>query len=309
MSATLRRNANILAVVATVLLVGTIALLSWLQLSNTRQARLWVRHTDQIITTADALGFAVRDAESGQRGYVLTGQNDYLTPYRDAIGRIAVLQDELLHLTIDNPSQQERLHNLAPLLQRKLDELAQTVALRRDVGFDAALAVVRTNFGLQLMGQIVGLLRDVRDAEQHLLEVRRQDLDQTEAHARWLATGGAIVALLLLALAGRLLARMREQLQQAEAEQRTLVTQMRTAFDSISQGIAAFGADGRLLRWNDRFPALLGLPPAMMRTGTAYEAIGEQLADGSVPFLETEAQIRPLLSGSLSRALPNITAT
>ena len=64
-----------------------------------------------------------------------------------------------------------------------------------------------------------------------------------------------------------------------------------------------------LLRWNDRFPALLGLPPAMMRTGTAYEAIGEQLADGSVPFLETEAQIRPLLSGSLSRALPNITAT
>jgi signal transduction histidine kinase len=292
LSATLRRNANILAVVATVLLVGTIALLSWLQLSNTRQARLWVRHTDQIITTADALGFAVRDAESGQRGYVLTGQNDYLTPYRDAIGRIAVLQDELLHLTIDNPSQQERLHNLAPLLQRKLDELAQTVALRRDVGFDAALAVVRTNFGLQLMGQIVGLLRDVRDAEQHLLEVRRQDLDQTEAHARWLATGGAIVALLLLALAGRLLARMREQLQQAEAEQRTLVTQMRTAFDSISQGIAAFGADGRLLRWNDRFPALLGLPPAMMRTGTAYEAIGEQLADGSVPFLETEAQIR-----------------
>ncbi len=97
---------------------------------------------------------------------------------------------------------------------------------------------------------------------------------------------------MLLALAGRLLARTREQLLQAEAEQRALVTQLRTAFDSVSQGIAAFDADGRLLRWNERFPALLGLPHAMMRTGTSYEAFGEQLGDGGVPFLETEAQIR-----------------
>ncbi len=292
MSATLRRNASILAVVATVLLVGTICLLGWLQLSNTREARSWVRHTDQVITATAELGFAVRDAESGQRGYVLTGQADYLPPYRDAIGRIAVLQNELLRLTTDNPSQQERLHNLAPLLQRKLDELAQTVALRRDVGFDAALAIVQTNLGLQLMDQIVGQLREVRDTEERLLETRRQDLDRIEARARWLAFGGASVALALLALAGRLLARMRQQLMQAEAEQRTLVTQMRTAFDSISQGVAAFDADGRLLRWNERFPALLGLPGPMMRPGTSYEALAEQLAGGGAPFLEADDQIR-----------------
>jgi signal transduction histidine kinase/CHASE3 domain sensor protein/FixJ family two-component response regulator len=292
LSATLRRNASVLAVVATLLLVGTIALLSWLQFSNTREARLWVRHTDQVITTADELGFAVRDAESGQRGYLLAGQTDYLAPYRDAIGRVAALQDELLRLTADDPSQQERLHNLAPLLQRKLEELAQTVALRRDVGLDAALAVVQTNLGLHLMEQIVGLLRDIRNAEERLLDLRRQDLDRTESRARWLAIGGATIALVLLGLAGRLLARTHEQLMAAEAEQRALVTQMRTAFDSISQGIAAFGADGRLLRWNERFPTLLGLPPAMMRAGTSYEAFGEQLADGDAAFLETEPQIR-----------------
>ena len=292
MSATLKRNASILAVVATILLVGTIGLLGWLQLSNTREARSWVRHTDQVITATAELGFAVRDAESGQRGYVLTGQADYLPPYRDAIGRIAVLQNELLRLTTDNPSQQERLHNLAPLLQRKLDELAQTVALRRDVGFDAALAVVRTNLGLQLMDQIVGVLREVRDTEDRLLEARRQDLDGIESRARWLAFGGASIALALLALAGRLLARMRQQLMDSETEQRALVTQMRTAFDSISQGIAAFGADGRLLRWNERFPALLGLPGPMMRPGTSYEALAEQLAGGGAPFLEADDQIR-----------------
>ena len=289
---TLRRNASILAALATVLLVGTIGLLSWFQFTSTRQARLWVRHTDQVITTTDELGFAVRDAETGQRGYLLTGQADYLPPYRDALGRIAVLQDELRRLTADDASQQARLQQLAPLLQRKLDELAQTVALRRNSGFAAALAVVQTDLGLRLMEQVTGILHGVRDAEEKLIEVRRQDLDRTEALSRWLAVGGSTFAVALFALAGHLLARTRAQLLHAEAEQHALVTQLRTAFDSVSQGIAAFDADGRLMRWNERFPTLLGLPAAMMRTGTGYEALVEYLAAGGVPFLETEAQIR-----------------
>jgi len=292
LSTTLRRNAGILAVVATVLLVGAIGLLTWFQFTSTRQARLWVRHTDQVITTADELGFALRDAETGQRGYLLTGQPDYLAPYRDALGRIAVLQDELRRQTADNPGQQARLRDMAPLLQRKLDELAQTVALRRDAGPDAALAVVRTDLGLHLMEQVEGLLRGMRDAEEHLLEARRQDLDRTESLTRWLAVGGSALAVVLFAVAGHLLARTRVQLLDAEAEQHALMTQMRTAFDSVSQGIAAFGADSRLVRWNERFAALLGLPGAMMRPGTTYEALVEQLATGGVAFLETEGQIR-----------------
>jgi signal transduction histidine kinase/FixJ family two-component response regulator len=279
-------------VVAIVLLVGTIGVLDWLQFSSARQARSWVRHADQVITAVDELGFAVRDAETGQRGYLLTGREEYLAPYRDALGRIAVLQDQVRQLTADDPDQQERLGVLAPLLQRKLDELAQTVALRRNVGFDAALAVVQTNLGRDVMDRIMTILHGARDAEQRVLEARRQELDQTEAHTRWLAVGGSLVAVALLALAARLLAQTQAQLLGAEAEQRTLVTQMRTAFDSISQGVAAFDADGRLLRWNERFPALLGLPGPMMRPGTTYEALAEQLAGGGAPFLEADDQIR-----------------
>jgi signal transduction histidine kinase len=281
-----------LVAVAIALLVGTIGVLGWLQFDSTRHARSWVRHTDQVITAADELGFAVRDAETGQRGYLLTGRQDYLAPYRDALGRIAVQQDQLRQLTADDPAQQERLGVLAPLLQRKLEELAQTVALRHDVGFDAALAVVQTDQGRELMDRIETTLRGLRDAEQRNLEARREVLDQTEAHARWLAVGGSIFAITLLALAGRMLARTQAQLLGSEAAQRALVEQMRAAFDSVSQGIAAFGADGRLLRWNERFPVLLGLPGPMMRPGTSYEALAEQLADGDAAFLETEAQIR-----------------
>lgn len=288
----LRRHAGVLAVVAMIVLVGTIALLSWAQFDNTRQARFWVRHTDQVITTADELGFAVRDAEIGQRGYLLTGHEDYLPVYRDALGRIAVLQNELIHLTADNAAQQDRLRDLAPLLQRKLDELAQTLALRRDVGIAAALAVVDRNLAQPLMDQIVVLLRDVRASEERLLDARRRDLDRVEAQGRWLAIGGTFFALALLALAGHFLDRTHRQLLVSEAEQLALVAQMRTAFDSVSQGIAAFGSDGSLLRWNEPFPVLLGLPHAMMRSGTPYEALREQLAASGGLLLETEDQIR-----------------
>jgi signal transduction histidine kinase len=288
----LRRNAGILAVLATVLLVGTIGLMGWFQFASMHQARFWVRHTDAVVAAVDELSVAVRDAETGQRGYLLTGRAEYLTPYRDAIGRTAVLQDVLLRLTVDNPSQQDRLHDLAPLIQRKLDELAQTVALRHDVGFDAALAVMQTDLGLRLMKQIRTLLERVHTSEEELLEARRQELDRMQSLALWVAFGGASIAVALLGLAGRLLARTQMQLQQSQAQQLALARQMRTAFDSISQGIGTFGADNRLVRWNERFPTLLGLPGPMMRQGTAYEAFAEQLTSDNVPFLESEDQIR-----------------
>src|SRR5262249_16645117 len=105
----LRRKANILASGATVLLVSALGLSTWVQFTNTRQARLWVHHTNEVINATDELSIAVRDAETAQRGYLLTGREDYLTPYREALGRVALLQGELLRLTADNRSQQERL--------------------------------------------------------------------------------------------------------------------------------------------------------------------------------------------------------
>ena len=73
--------------------------------------------------------------------------------------------------------------------------------------------------------------------------------------------------------------------------------QVRAAFDSVSQGIGAFSADGRLVRWNERFAGLLGLPDAMMRPGTAYEALAEQLAAEGVALLKTERQIGRRIDG------------
>ncbi len=73
----------------------------------------------------------MRDAETGQRGYLLTGDEDYLTPYKDAVARVSFLQGQLQRLTADDFAEQDRLRTLSPILQRKLEELAQTIAFQQ----------------------------------------------------------------------------------------------------------------------------------------------------------------------------------
>src|SRR5215467_8516476 len=83
----------------------------------------WVKHTYQVRTELADLLSQMKDAETGQRGYLLTGDDNYLAPYKAAIVVVKGTLDELRRLTSDNPNQQRRLAALAPLIDSKLAEL------------------------------------------------------------------------------------------------------------------------------------------------------------------------------------------
>ena len=285
-----RGNALVFGVlIAIILLVGG---LTWDRFSAARSARELSLHTYEVLITLNDLGIAVRDAETGQRGYLLTGNDDYLSPYRSALGRVSFLQGELQRLTADNPLQQQRLRGLAPLLQRKLEELAQTVQLRRDLGFDAALQIVRADVGREFMKQIDATLMAMTRDEQALLTQRLAETDRRGILVRWLMIGGTALAILTLLWAARLLNQAWSRSYRVEAEERKLALQLRTSLDSLSQGIAVFSADLQLTNWNECFQVLLALPKAMVRVGTPYSAFVEHMAKDGVAFLETEDQIR-----------------
>jgi signal transduction histidine kinase len=285
-----RANALVFGVlIAILLLVGGI---TWHGFSIGREARLLSQHTYNVLGTIKDLGLAVRDAESGQRGYLLTGNDDYLAPYHDAVGRAAFLSGELQRLTADNPAEQERLRALAPILQHKLEELAQTVQLRRDDGLDAAMRIVRTNVGRGHMKQITAILADMTSEEQSLLAQRLAETDRRGAWVRWLVGGGTVLSALTLLWAARMLNQAWARSYRTEAEQRTLALRLRTSLDSLSQGIAVFDRDRQLTHWNDCFQALLALPKAMVRSGMPYAACAEHTAQAGVAVLETEEQVR-----------------
>ncbi len=288
-------HAGGLAVVAVLCLVAALGLMTWHQFVALGQARSWVQHSHAVQGTLKDLDIALRDAESGERGFLLTGEDQYLRPYQKAVNQITVSEADLARLTADNPVQQDRLRALAPLTQRKLEELAQTIEVRRTVGTEAALRVVRTGFGRQLMAQIDAALTTLMASEHELLESRLAAADRSEAWTQRLALGGATLALLLLLLAARLLSVSRMRLAAAELEQRGLASDLRTTLDSISQGIGVFDAGQRLVRWNDALPVLLGLPTAFVRAGTPYAAMAEHLTEatkGGVPFLESADEVR-----------------
>jgi methyl-accepting chemotaxis protein len=161
-----------------------------------------VAHTYKVMGAVEEIAGALKDAETGQRGYLITGEDRYLEPYRTASAALAAKIQAVATLTSDNPAQQERISKLRPLVDAKLAELQETVDLRRTQGFAAALAVVLTDQGKTVMDQIRAVLTELTEAESSLLAVRAASTaDAADSSRTAVLLGTAIAALLVLLLA------------------------------------------------------------------------------------------------------------
>ncbi|CAO4144637.1 CHASE3 domain-containing protein [Methylorubrum aminovorans] len=285
-------RANFLVFGVLVAILALVGALTWERLNASRASREWSQHSYRVLGTAKDLAIALRDAERGQRGYLLTGRDEYLGPYNEARDRIGLLRGELQALTVDNPGQQDRIRALAPVVQHKLEELAQTVQARRDGGPEAALRIVNTDVGRNDMREAEAVVASILIDEQRLLDTRLAQNDARAWWVRWLVIAGSALAALTLLWAARLLNQAWSRSYKSEAEQRDLALRLRTTLDSLSQGVAVFGPDRKLASWNECFQVLLDLPKAMMRPGAAYGAFVEHTAEPGRPSLETEDQIR-----------------
>ncbi|MBW4470460.1 MAG: response regulator [Stenomitos rutilans HA7619-LM2] len=132
-------------------------------------------HTYEVIGQVEELLSRLKDAETGQRGYLLTGNEKYLEPYNSALSVLdGRTRGRLRELINDNPAQMRRLDQVEPLVTGQLAELAQTVELRRQQGFAAAQKVVLTDRGSRLMNEIRQILTEMKTEELRLLEQRSQ---------------------------------------------------------------------------------------------------------------------------------------
>ena len=154
-------------------------------------------HSHDVITALDGLLSAAQDAETGQRGYLLTGNDKYLEPYDAALAKVVSSVSAVSTLTRDNPAQQANLGQLEPHLQAKLAELKQTIELRRTQGEAAALAVVNTDRGKVEMDAIRAQLAVMDREEARLREVR---LVEMQAAQRTAVASGILATVLGMAL-------------------------------------------------------------------------------------------------------------
>jgi PAS domain S-box-containing protein len=159
----------------------------------------WVAHTYEVKQGLEHVLLALTDAETGQRGFVLIGKEQYLEPYNAAVGEIERDIDALAELTRDNAAQQQSLKQVRKLVDAKLAELRETIALRRKSGLEPALAVVRSDRGQKIMDELRGVIAEMENREQRLLEKRK---DEAAASAdRTISTIALWMPIGLLALA------------------------------------------------------------------------------------------------------------
>ncbi|MBI9068213.1 MAG: CHASE3 domain-containing protein [Salinivirgaceae bacterium] len=134
----------------------------------------WVDHTNEVLFKIENVLGHLKDAETGQRGFIITGLERYLEPYEQAIPEIQKDVSDLKQLTSDNDNQQRRIENLNTLISDKLAELKQTIDLRRDSGFEAAHDVVVTDAGKKVMDDIREILDSMIEEENNLLQTRKE---------------------------------------------------------------------------------------------------------------------------------------
>jgi signal transduction histidine kinase/DNA-binding response OmpR family regulator/CHASE3 domain sensor protein len=145
-----------------------------------------VEQTHQTLDNIQRILALAQDAETGQRGYLLTGRERYLDPYNNAIKEIDSRLDELGRGIDHSPMPRVDFEELQKLVAAKLAELNQTVTLRREKGFDTALSVVLTDRGAESMGEI----RKIISRSQDLASSRLVQLEATAAHrANWAIVG------------------------------------------------------------------------------------------------------------------------
>jgi signal transduction histidine kinase/CheY-like chemotaxis protein len=173
-----------------------------------------VEHTLEVQNAISSIETALIDAQSGNRGFILTGDEHYLTSYQQATTELQTKTKELQSIVADNPEQTATIGQLQAVINERLDRLARGIEVRRTQGLEAASTYVKTNNGSALMREARNHITTLKQRERELLQLRRAD----EARADWylaLLNGLGVASAILVA--GLWISRLRRTTRELEA--------------------------------------------------------------------------------------------
>lgn len=197
----------------------------------------WVEHTRAVETETEEIGSLIKDVETGQRGFLLTGKDSYLEPYNNGIRELPERLARFEKLTSDNPNQAANLANLRRLIDQRIGICTNSIDLYREGKQSESLAIVNSDNGKKVMDQIRILLGQMRAEEQKLLEGREFAKHRSSVLAFWTLGISSAIGILALWLFGTSITReMRARAAAAEAireRQEWLDTTIRSIGDAV----------------------------------------------------------------------------
>ncbi len=246
------------AIVLTLIVLVAGAIFGFINARRLENNRRLVNHTYEVVGSLETLLSTLKDAETGQRGFLLTEDEQYLEPYRDALTRESAELDRLKTLTSDNALQQARLATLREKIDQRFDELKQTVDLFSSGDRVAALAIVRNDLGKTTMDE---LRRDVAAMQRTELDLLKTREDQ--AANSYIATVAsivrpAVIGVVLIGLVGYLGQRNLRHQQKAALMLGEEKERLRTTLASIGDAVISTDPDARVIYLNPVAESLTG---------------------------------------------------
>jgi PAS domain S-box-containing protein len=201
--------------------LGLLALIgsaSYLSVTNLSEDAAQVNRGQTIASALDQLLFAATEAQSAQRGYMISGDASYLDAYSDARRHAESTLQSLRGLTTDSPTQQQRIATLATLLEARFASDARRIGLRKLRGADALAAVAGETSGQEAQANLVTQITAAKRDESRSIATREQATQRGTLVTRSIIVGGSLLALALVALSLYLIRRDLSARRAAEVE-------------------------------------------------------------------------------------------
>ncbi len=257
-----------------------------------------VTHAFASIHALEKLLGVLRDAETGQRGYLLTGDERYLKPYQSAMREEDATLAAFHDLVRADPEMEARLGGLEPLIRRKLAELERTVEIARIEGRQAALQIVLMNADMIRMEQIRDEISRMESIERAHLEERQRAWSRSIFVSNAILGGANLLLLVLITLAANLVRRELRDREAREAERARLIEMQQQLMGIVGHDLrsplSAIMASAELLtRASDVPPGRLRAAHRIIQSGRRMDRMIRDLLDYTRARVEGGIPVRP----------------
>lgn len=257
MNLSFRKNTSLGLIVALGLILAIEAISVYVLLNQGEQAR-WVAHTYQVLQQFEDTVANLNEAESAERGFVITGEEFYLIEFQDKVKTINQNVREIRSLIKDNQAQIIRQNELENLILQKISFMTTIVEIRKNVGKNQAETEITQGLGKHLMNLIQEQIRRMESEERILLNDRTERAKNSSLLAVATFFTGTLLSILILFFIFRTLGKEMASRKLVEQSLSLSERKFHSIFDNISEGIFQISPSGQFITANPSMARILG---------------------------------------------------
>ena len=268
------RQLQVVFSISTLLLLLSLAA-SFYSIQKLIQNSELVNHTNQVLIESENIISYMKDAETGQRGYLVTLDPDFLQPYNGSYERVKTSYEQVRKLTADNPAQRKNLDAVKTLVDAKFVQMRRTIALTQQNKSFSRDTLSRNREmvrGKQVMDNLRAVINRIKTQENDLLQSRVEQQQLYIIYTPFLLVIAAIVSMLITAFAyGRIRKDLHDRVALEKiAEQKYTETAKRIAvMEGITRAIA--GGDYGVRNADEQDDELGRIAKALNRMAASLE--------------------------------------